>query len=106
MAVTPQISELDAVILNVRPTISSVLNFKQDPVNSTSPAPASQPGPAIRTREIESVLRVSNGDVAVLGGLMEDRVDYRTGRIPIIGAIPGLGEMFTTRGTRRGRPNW
>jgi len=35
--------------------------------------------------------------VAVLGGLMEDRVDYKTGRLPLIGAIPGLGEVFTSR---------
>ena len=30
-----------------------------------------------------------------LGGLMEDRIDYKTGRIPLISAIPLLGELFT-----------
>lgn len=97
MAVTPQISELDAVILNVRPTISSVINFKQDPNPDIARAGLSNLVPEIRTREIESVLRISSGDVAVLGGLMEDRVDYKTGRIPLLGAIPGLGEVVTSR---------
>ncbi len=91
MAVTPQINESDSVMLNVRPTISSVFSFQPDPVNAGNSVPQ------IRTREIESILRVSNGDVAVLGGLMEDRVDYKTGRLPLIGAIPGLGEVFTSR---------
>jgi general secretion pathway protein D len=97
MAVTPQISDLDAVILNVRPTISSVIDFKQDPNPDIARAGLSNLVPEIRTREIESVLRVSSGDVAVLGGLMEDRVDYKTGRIPLLGAIPGLGEIVTSR---------
>jgi hypothetical protein len=30
-------------------------------------------------REIESMMRVESGDIAVLGGLMEDRLDNRTG---------------------------
>lgn len=48
-----------------------------------------------RTREIESILRIENGETAILGGLMEDRIDYKTGRIPLISAIPLLGELFT-----------
>lgn len=97
MAVTPQISEREAVILNIRPTISSVTGFKQDPNPDVAKAGLTNLVPEIRTREIESVLRVPSGDVAVLGGLMEDRVDYKTGRIPFLGAIPGVGEIFNNR---------
>jgi general secretion pathway protein D len=94
MAVTPQISDNDAVILNVRPTISSVTGFKDDP-NPSLTIPNQVP--EIRTREIESVLRVASGDIAVLGGLMEERTDFRTGRLPLLGLIPGLGEVVTSR---------
>ena len=97
MAVTPQISERDAVMLNIRPTISSVTGFKQDPNPEIARVGLTNLVPEIRTREIESVLRVSSGDIAVLGGLMEDRVDYKTGRIPFLGAIPGVGEIFNNR---------
>lgn len=94
MAVTPQISANDAVILNVRPTISSVTGFRDDP-NPDLEIPNRVP--EIRTREIESVLRVASGDVAVLGGLMEERTDFKTGRLPLLGLIPGLGEVVTNR---------
>jgi general secretion pathway protein D len=94
MAVTPQISDNDAVILNVRPTISSVTGFKNDP-NPLLTIPNQVP--EIRTREIESVLRVASGDIAVLGGLMEERTDFKTGRLPLLGLIPGLGEVVTSR---------
>jgi MSHA type pilus biogenesis protein MshL len=96
MTVTPQISGGDGVILNVRPTISSISELKEDP-NPSIPAGVKNYVPQIRTREIESVMRVNSGEVAVLGGLMEDGVNWKTGRVPIVGQIPLIGELFNTR---------
>ncbi|MBL8420776.1 MAG: secretin N-terminal domain-containing protein [Dechloromonas sp.] len=96
MTVTPQISAGDAVILNVRPTISSISELKEDP-NPSIPAGVKNFVPQIRTREIESVMRVNNGEVAVLGGLMEDGINWKTGRVPILGQLPLVGELFNTR---------
>jgi general secretion pathway protein D len=96
MTVTPQISEDNSIILNVRPTISSISGMVKDP-NPDIPGNIANEIPQIRTREIESVLRVANGEIAVLGGLMEDRVDYRTGRVPVLGQMLLLGELFTSR---------
>ena len=42
-------------------------------------------------------MRVQSGETAVLGGLMEDRMDNRTGRIPLVGSIPLIGELFNSR---------
>ena len=96
MTVTPQVSSGDAVILNVRPTISSISELKEDP-NPSIPAGIKNYVPQIRTREIESVMRVNSGEVAVLGGLMEDGINWKTGRVPILGQIPLVGELFNTR---------
>ena len=95
MSLTAQISDDDTVNLNVRPSISSISELKQDP----NPALTTVKNfvPQIRTREIESMLRVQSGDIAVLGGLMEDRQDNKDGRIPGLGDIPFLGELFNTR---------
>ncbi len=95
MAVTPQIGENQDVILNVRPTVTSVSDFVTDPnPNLTT---VSNRVPQIRTREIESVMRVGNGEIAVLGGLMDDRIDYRNNRVPGLGQVPLLGEVFNNR---------
>ncbi|MDR3158953.1 MAG: type II and III secretion system protein [Zoogloeaceae bacterium] len=96
MSVTPQISEGDQVILNVRPSISSIVGMVKDP-NPDIPANVANEIPQIRTREIESVLRLSSGEIAVLGGLMEDRADYRNGRVPLLGQIPLVGELLSSR---------
>jgi general secretion pathway protein D len=101
MAVTPQIGRDGAIILAVRPTISSISGFRDDPNPSLGSIPNRVP--QIRTREMESVLRLVDGEIAVLGGLMEDKLDTDTNRIPLLGAIPLLGELFTRRenSTRR-----
>ncbi len=97
MSITPQVGSSGEITLNVRPTISSISDLKEDPNPDLAAANIKNLVPQIRTREIESVLRLRSGQIAVLGGLMEDRIDYKTGRIPLIGAIPFLGEAFTKR---------
>lgn len=94
MSVTPQISDSDVVTLNVRPTITALGGFIVDPnpdLNGLNKVPQ------IRTREIESVMRVSSGNTAVLGGLMEDKIDYQNQRVPLVGQIPLLGEVANNR---------
>lgn len=94
MSLTAQISDDDTVTLNVRPSISTISELKEDPNPALT---VKNYVPQIRTREIESMLRVHSGDIAVLGGLMEDRLDNKSGRFPGIGDIPLIGELFTTR---------
>lgn len=97
VSVTPQISDADAVTLNVRPTITSVAREVQDPNPDLRKNDISNLVPVIRTREIESVMRVASGNIAILGGLMEDKIDYQTRRVPLLGQIPLAGELVNNR---------
>lgn len=97
MAVTAQINSHKRVNLNVRPTVSKVLRYIEDPnpqLGSGSTRIVSSI-PEIQVREMESVLNVASGNVAVLGGLMqEDRREF-TDRVPGIYKLPILGPAFT-----------
>jgi MSHA biogenesis protein MshL len=94
MNITPQINENDSIILNVRPTISRISSFVNDPNPSLTVA---NPVPEIQVREMESILRMNNGQIAVLGGLMQDESNYLDTAIPGLSRIPGVGEAFKTR---------
>ncbi len=101
MNITPQISEADIVTLSVRPTITSVVKYVQDP-NPSLRATLTQPAiqsliPETRTREMESVLRVASGQIAVLGGLMEDSFVGNRDGIPHASRIPVFGDLFSYR---------
>lgn len=97
MSLTPQISDSGTITLNVRPSISSVAELKQDPNPSLAASNIKNLVPQIRMREIESMMRVESGDIAILGGLMEDRLENRAGRVAGLGDIPIFGELFNTR---------
>lgn len=96
MNVTPFISRNREVLLNVRPTISRILNFAEDP----SPALAGQNEvknliPEIQVREMESLLRVQSGEVAIFGGLMQNKIDNRTAGVPGLNRMPVFGRLFS-----------
>ncbi|EXI65212.1 MAG: Pullulanase secretion envelope PulD [Candidatus Accumulibacter adjunctus] len=103
MSLTAQISDTGTVTLNVRPSISSIAELKQDPNPALAAANIKNLVPQIRMREIESMMRVESGDIAVLGGLMEDRLDNRLGRLPLLGDIPIVGEVFNNRNNSSGK---
>ena len=94
MAVTPFIDENQVVTLNVRPTISRIIGFVADPNPALKDAGVTSEIPVIQVREIESVLKIENGDTAVIGGLMQDQIDKSTTGIPILSSIPVLGALF------------
>jgi general secretion pathway protein D len=94
MNVTPYITDNNEVILNIRPTISRISGFVADP----NPALVIESLiPQIQIREMESVLRVSDGNTAVIGGLMQDAADKSTVGIPGLHDSEGFGFLFGTR---------
>lgn len=107
MNVTPQISDTDNVLLNIRPSISRIVSYVNDPNPALKATTANGFGsdivsqiPVIRSREMESVIRVENGNIAVMGGLMEDTLTNLDNAVPGISRIPGLGQLFTQRDDR------
>lgn len=97
MNVTPQISSDGQILLNVRPNISRVVGTVDDPNPALKLVGVTSQIPIIRTREMESVLRVMNGNIAVMGGLMEDTLQNKDSAVPGVGQIPIIGELFTQR---------
>ncbi len=102
MGVVPQISENSMISLLVRPSISRITRFVTDPnpqLTATDNAGNKilNQVPQIQTREMESVLRLQDGQTAVLGGLMQDEANNTEGTIPGVRSVPLLGELFAQR---------
>ncbi|PCJ40904.1 MAG: type II and III secretion system protein [SAR86 cluster bacterium] len=97
MTVTPQISNDDQVTLNVRPTISRIVRFVNDPNPELAASGVVNAIPEIQVREMESVMKVFSGDIAVLGGLMQDSLDNNNTGVPGLSRLPGIGGLFSLR---------
>lgn len=94
MNVTPFITENDEVILNVRPTISRIVGYAKDPNPDLAAAGVENNIPQIQVREMESVLRVSSGDTAVIGGLMQDSSNQTRSGLPGLSESQDFGFLF------------
>jgi general secretion pathway protein D len=101
MNVTPQISDNDTVLLNIRPSISRKFGEVIDPNPALKDAGVSNAIPVIRTREMESMIRVENGNIAVMGGLMEDAMDNTDNTVPVVSRLPIVGSLFQHRNDTR-----
>jgi len=97
MNITPQIGDDDTILLNVKPTTTRLVKFVNDPNPELAKAGITNPVPQLRMREMESLIKVNSGQVAVLGGLIEDSVNDIEDTIPIINSIPIIGSLFSSR---------
>jgi MSHA type pilus biogenesis protein MshL len=110
MGVTPQIADDGRVSLNVRPTISRVLRFVNDPnpslanpcgvpvpLGGCNVQPINSPVPEIQVREMESMLQVGSGQTVILGGLMQDNTRFERQQLPGADQIGAVGDLIRFR---------
>jgi general secretion pathway protein D len=86
--VTPHINPDGVVIMDVIPEVSQ-LTSQQVPISSSTFAPV------IAKRSAESRVAVKDGQTIVIGGLMEDRKTLAIDKVPLLGDIPLLGQLFS-----------
>lgn len=101
MQVTPQISASGMISMSVRPTITNVSGYVEDPAVSII---AAQTGsnlkslvPELQVREFDSTLKIASGQVAVLGGLIQDKQTNQRQGVPGLSRLPYLGDAFSYR---------
>ena len=95
MNVLPHISSGDEIFLNLKPAVTRVLSYRQVP----TPAEIGGVGvgnviPITRIRELESVMSLRDGEIAVMGGLLEDRTGDNNTSVPGLSELPGVGTLF------------
>ena len=94
MNVIPHISDEHDILLNVRPTISRIIGYANDPNPDLAAVGVSNLIPEIQVREMESVLRVADGGMVVIGGLMQESKSRRQQGVPLLSRVPLLGRLF------------
>ena len=100
MNVLPHISQGDEVFLNLKPAVTRVLSYRRAPTPSAvgeGGAAAENFVPITRIREMESVLSLRSGEIAVMGGLLEDRTGDNNTAVPGLSELPGIGTLFENK---------
>jgi MSHA biogenesis protein MshL len=93
--VTPQISEQGEVILHIHPTVSQVTSSVQQ--LTVNGATDSLPLALSQVRESDSVVKAKSGQLIVIGGLMQTTRTKQDYKVPGLGDIPGVGNLFRSQ---------
>lgn len=88
LTITPQINEGSSLLLKISQEISSIASSSAGAVDLIT-----------NERTIETTVIVDDGEILVLGGLLEDTLRESEQRVPILGRLPVLGALFRTRTT-------
>ncbi|MBI4006704.1 MAG: secretin N-terminal domain-containing protein [Gammaproteobacteria bacterium] len=101
MTITPYIDENDEIMLLVRPTISretGVLRAVPTPTGVVLESPNEIPETV--SQEMESLIRINSGQIAILGGLMDDQETRLNTGVPGVTQLPLVGNLFNRRSIR------
>ena len=94
LKVTPQISDSDTISLKIEQEVSSIAQGVQGASDIVT-----------NKRTITTNVLAENGEIIVLGGLIDDQVRESESAVPVLGAIPLLGELFRYRSSNKVKRN-
>ena len=86
LEVTPQIGDDNTVSLDIHPTISSIVRVEESPIGDTQPV--------IDRREIDTVIKVKNGDTFVMAGLIQESHQEDNNAVPAVSKVPIIGDLL------------
>lgn len=90
--VTPEISNEGGVTLHIHPVVSTVR--QHDITYTVGGVPQEIPSALTQVRESDTIVRAKNGQVVVIGGLMEDNTSEMVASTPFWGDTPIIGPLF------------
>ncbi|WP_176058953.1 type II secretion system secretin GspD [Paraburkholderia sp. BCC1876] len=74
-------------------------------VNGTTNVTTNPAGPEFTKRSIQSTVLADNGEIIVLGGLMQDNYQVSNSKVPLLGDIPWIGQLFRSEQKTRNKTN-
>ena len=89
LTVTPQINEGSSVILRIEQEVSSVAGTYASGVDLIT-----------NNRTIETTVLADNGQIIVLGGLIDEDIQENISKVPLLGSLPVLGKLFQSSSTQ------
>lgn len=92
--VTPYVDKDENITLHVHPAVSTVSSETKTIDAGGATGTLSLPLAKSKIRETDAVVRARNGQVIVLGGLMQDETNETVNKMPYIGDLPFLGTLF------------
>ena len=86
--------DTQTISLAVRPTVTTITDFINDPNPDLATAGVTNPVPQVNVQEMDSVVRLNSGQAIVMGGLMQDKAESVQNGVPVLSEVPVFGTLF------------
>lgn len=96
LAVTPQIDGNGVITLDVLPAITRLQAIVTSPDGR-------QTAPVTEVKQASTIVRLRDGETAVIGGLISEETGESTRAVPVLGAVPVMGSAFRSKAKLRQR---
>lgn len=87
LSVTPQISEDGWIMLDVTPIISRLREIRVSPQRTAT-------APVLDVKQSSGLVRLKDGEMVIIGGLIQEETSETQRKVPLLGDIPFLGRLF------------
>jgi len=87
LSVTPQISDDGWIMLDVTPIISRLRDIADSPGGTAN-------APVLDIKQSSGLVRLKDGEMVIIGGLIQEESSDTERKVPILGDIPFLGRLF------------
>ncbi len=120
LAVTPRLVENDLIEMELNPKITELLgwrNYQIAPADSSytyyqyrvgitfEHDPVIAKLPIFRRREVKTQVTIADGSTMGMGGLISEKTEHFSDRVPLLGSIPLIGRLFRSEGERTVKRN-
>ena len=96
LAVTPQIDGDRMITLDVLPAITRLQAIVTSPDGR-------QTAPVTEVKQASTIVRLRDGETAIIGGLISEETAETERRIPLLGKLPVIGAAFRSKANLRAR---
>ncbi|MFC4653418.1 pilus (MSHA type) biogenesis protein MshL [Rheinheimera marina] len=93
--VTPQISPNNDVILHVHPSVSETTELPRSIGRDDTGQDIQVDFAQTNVRESDTIIKARNGEIVVIGGLMQSTISDSESKVPVLGSVPLVGKLFS-----------
>lgn len=97
----------NSISLQVRPTVTKITEYVDDPAVAYIAATLGAAGdaissqiPVVNVQEVDSVVKMGSGQMIVMGGLLQDSSSSSSDALPVLGEAPVIGNLFRNQGDK------
>ena len=97
IGIVPYISESGEISMTITPIISDLVSLDERTVGLTGQNQTTISLPTIDLKELSTTVKVRDGQMVVIGGLISRRESLQDSKVPGLGDVPVAGGLFTSR---------